>query len=120
MWRLASATRIDKLATYIVIDVGQLQGISWNQLGDYVAMVALANPKLSDTYPPASSALSLFADRDAGRSMVAGRTAFDRSLLYALYHGDQNQSARLQVRQMVSSIAHQRGGGGGGGKEEAR
>jgi hypothetical protein len=108
MWRLGAPVRIDKLGAVVIVDVTKLYDVSWNQLGDYIGLCAFANPRMDAVYPHKTTALSLFDDRDAGRSMPVGLTTFDRSLLSAIYRVDEGLSGRLQRRKIISDVARGR------------
>ena len=67
----------------VVVDLDQIEGLTFGQVADYVAMVGLAkirpNPELGDI----STILGLFATNGADRSK--GLTTWDQSFLNAVY-----------------------------------
>lgn len=67
----------------VVVDLDQIEGLTFGQVTDYVAMVGLAqlrpNPELGDV----STILGLFATNGGGRSK--GLTPWDQSFLKAIY-----------------------------------
>ena len=67
----------------VVVDLDQIEGLTFGQVADYVAMVGLAkirpNPELGDI----STILGLFAANGGERSK--GLTAWDQSFLKAVY-----------------------------------
>jgi hypothetical protein len=85
-------------STLIIVDIKRIDGLRWEQIGDYVTMVALANPKLGADYSGQDSILSLFS----GDSTMApaGLTANDRTLLTGLYSSKPNQTAENQRAEM--------------------
>ena len=93
---------IDKLFDVIIIvDATKLTGTTWQQLGDYLAVVSLAqiNPKTN----PAEfdSILNLFSNPAA----YSGLTDWDRSYLKAIYTFDQERITFLQRNEIVNAIA---------------
>ncbi|WP_076073240.1 hypothetical protein [Sphingomonas montana] len=108
MWRLKAPTRADKLLNVVILDMDKLNGLSWKQLGDYIALVFFTSPKMDATFPSGTTLLSLFADRDAGRPLLPERTRLDRSLLAATYGVDENLSAPLQRTRIIDDVVKQR------------
>ena len=93
---------IDELWNVIIIvDATKLAGTTWQQLGDYLAVVSLAqiNPKTD----PAEfdSILNLFSNPTA----YSGLTDWDRSYLKAIYTFDQERVRPAQHNEIVSRIA---------------
>jgi hypothetical protein len=83
----------------VVVDLTQIEGLTFGQVADYVAMVGLAqirpNPELGDT----STILGLFAANGADRSK--GLTAWDQSFLKAVYattEGSTTEVSLIKVR----------------------
>jgi len=83
--RVRSSMRDDFNHVIIIVDAQKAQGVSYQALSDYVAMVALAqlNPNTSTVAVP--TVLNLFNDRDAGKTPVDGVTDWDRAYLKSLY-----------------------------------
>jgi hypothetical protein len=99
--RIHNGTRDDLMYVIIVVDATKLKGTTWQQLGDYLAVVSLAqiDPK---TNPSAfDSILNLFSNPAA----YSGLTDWDRSYIRALYEFDQERIAPLQTNEIVSRIA---------------
>jgi hypothetical protein len=94
----------DVLQTVIVIvDGTKLTGTTWEQLGDYLAVVSLAqiNP---DADPAAfDSILNLFSNPRA----YSGLTDWDRAYLRGLYDFDQERMPAIQTGGLVDKIARQ-------------
>ena len=83
----------------VVVDLDQIEGLTFGQVADYVAMVGLAqirpNPELGDI----STILGLFATNGADRSK--GLTAWDQSFLKAVYattDGSTTEISLIKVR----------------------
>jgi hypothetical protein len=99
--RIHNGTRDDLMYVIIIVDATKLNGTTWQQLGDYLAVVSLAqvDPKTS----PAAfdSILNLFTNPAA----YSGLTDWDRSYVRALYEFDQERIAELQTNEIVSRIA---------------
>ena len=71
----------------IIVDSTKLTGTTWQQLGDYLAVVSLAQVDL-DTNPAAfDSILNLFSNPEA----YSGLTDWDRTYVQALYQFDQRR-----------------------------
>ena len=84
----------------IVVDSTKLTGTTWQQLGDYLAVVSLAQVAL-DTDPTAfDSILNLFTNPKA----YSGLTDWDRSYVRALYEFDQRRIPSLQTSEIVSQM----------------
>ena len=99
--RLHNGTRDDLIYVIIVVDATKLKGTSWQQLADYLAVVALCQID-PDTNPSAfDSILNLFTNPAA----YSGLTDWDRSYVRALYEFDQERIASLQENEIVSRIA---------------
>jgi hypothetical protein len=93
--------RDDLKRAIIVVDATKLTGTTWEQLGDYLAVVSLAqiDPR---TDPSAfDSILNLFANPAA----YSGLTDWDRSYMRALYSFDQRREPRIQADGLVSRMA---------------
>jgi hypothetical protein len=83
----------------VVVDLTQIEGLTFGQVADYVAMVGLAkirpNPELGDI----STILGLFATNGADRSK--GLTTWDQSFLKAVYattDGSTTEISLIKVR----------------------
>jgi len=92
---------VDKLyRVVIIVDANQLRGTTWQEIGDYLAVISLAqvNPKAD----PAAfdSILNLFNNPSA----YSGLTDWDRSYVQALYEVNMERRVLLQENQMVSRM----------------
>ena len=85
----------------IVVDGAKLRGTTWQQLGDYLAVVSLAQINPSTDPAPFDTILNLFSNPAA----YSGLTDWDRSYVQAIYAIDQERDAGLQHNQLVSRIA---------------
>jgi Secretin and TonB N terminus short domain len=81
----------------VVVDMNRMKGMTIQQLGDYVALIGLADVRL-DADPPVPSILELFHDGTPPR----GLTRWDKALLYSLYNT--GHSDKLQVSEMESAM----------------
>jgi hypothetical protein len=99
--RIHSGTRDDLMYVIIIVDATKLKGTTWQQIGDYLAVVSLAqiDPKAN----PAAfdSILNLFTNPAA----YSGLTDWDRSYVRALYEFDQERITSMQTNEIVSLIA---------------
>jgi hypothetical protein len=83
----------------MVVDTTAIEGVTFNQLSDYVAMVGLAKIRTDLEIGGAPTILGLFAADDASRSN--GMTAWDRSFLKGVYEttdGSVTELAQIKVR----------------------
>ena len=91
--RILRATHPEFRAMLVIVDARQIGGFSLGEVSDYVAMVALANPR-----PGArdqASILSMF-DRPRPADGPFALTQTDRSFLVGLYRSNPHQSAGAQ------------------------
>jgi hypothetical protein len=101
--RLHNGTRDDLMYVIIVVDATQLKGTTWQQLGDYLAVVSLAQIDPSSNPAAFDSILNLFTNPAA----YSGLTDWDRSYIRALYEFDQERITSLQANQIVSRIVEE-------------
>lgn len=104
--RLRTQIRDDMVRSIIIVDVDRLGGADVVQLGDYLALVALAqvDPEADTAAYP--TILNLFTDPAAA---PAGLTDWDRSYLTALYEHDQLRVNRnSQVRAVAEAVTRDR------------
>jgi len=95
--RLRTQIRDDMVRAVIIIDVDRLDGANLVQLGDYVAMVSLAQIDPEAETAGYDTVLNLFADPASGPD---GLTDWDMSYLEALYQHDQlriNRNSQVQA-----------------------
>lgn len=102
--RLRAATRENATLSFIIVDAGKLQSITWSQLADYLSVVALGRPAMDAEYDD-GTVLSIFRIRDRGGRGPRRLTARDRALLRALYATNAAQSAAAQRAAIRSQVA---------------
>lgn len=68
----------------IIVDLARLPDVSFDQLADYLSVVALAQVNPDTDYTAFDTVLNVMANPDD----VEGLTAWDRNYLKALYSGD--------------------------------
>lgn len=97
--RLRSQIRDDMARSLIIIDVDKLAGTTFQQLTDYVALIALAqiNPEADTTAYP--TVLNLFTDPEG----TTGLTDWDMTYLRALY--EPNYHLRVDPRAQSDEVA---------------
>lgn len=101
--RIHSGISDDLRRAIIIVDVEQISGLTWEQLGDYLALISLAQIE-PDANPAAfDSILNLFRTPE----YYSGLTDWDRSYLRALYTFDQERYPELQRSAVVDRIARQ-------------
>jgi hypothetical protein len=100
--RLRRATRQDFLRVLIIVDARQANGVTFQALSDYLAMVSLAqlDPEGETTGVP--TVLSMFADRDAGRAIPAAMTEWDEAYLDGLYNARRTAPSDLWQRRDIA------------------
>jgi hypothetical protein len=76
----------------IVVDSTKLMGMTWQQIGDYLAVVSLAQIDLETNPEAFDSILNLFTNPNA----YSGLTDWDRTYMQALYSFDQERNPSLQ------------------------
>ena len=101
--RIHDGTRDELMYVIILVDATQLKGTSWQQLGDYLAVLSLAQIDPNTNPAAFDSILNLFTNPAA----YSGLTDWDRSYLRALYALDQERISSLQTNEIVSLIAEQ-------------
>jgi hypothetical protein len=99
--RIHSGIRDAMWRVLIIVDSTKLvPGTTWQQLGDYLAVVSLAQIDL-DTNPTAfDSILNLFTNPKA----YSGLTDWDRSYVRALYDFDQERNPNQQKSDLMSRM----------------
>jgi hypothetical protein len=103
--RLHSGIRDDLHHAIIIVDSTKLNGTTWQQLGDYLAVVSLAQVDPKADPAPFDSILNLFNNPAA----YSGLTDWDRSYVQALYAIDQERIPQLQMNQLVTRmVKHER------------
>jgi len=100
--RVQAATRQDFNRVLIIVDARRAAGLSIDSLGDYVAMVALAQLDPSADTAAHPTILNLFADRQAGRTAPTSLTDWDVSYLTALYATQRNASSSSRQESEIS------------------
>jgi hypothetical protein len=76
----------------IIVDSTKLSGTTWQQLGDYLAVVSLAQIDLQANPSAFDSILNLFTNPKA----YSGLTDWDRTYMQALYSFDQERNPQMQ------------------------
>jgi hypothetical protein len=91
---------------FVIVDASQVKGATRGQFADYVALVSLAQLKLSDGLEDAPTILKLF--NGTPQAAPDGMTDWDRAFLRALYTTDQHMHGQRWsvVQSMVNEIAH--------------
>ena len=100
--RIRRQIRETMTASLVIVDIKQLDHITWGQLSDYLALVTLARPKLDANEP--DSILSIFHARDVGDRGPAGLTGTDLSVLKGLYTTDPALDPAAQRGEIAQQI----------------
>ena len=101
--RIHSGTRDDFRQIIIIVDGTKLHGTTWQQLGDYLAVISLAQVNPDGDTSAFDSILNLFKNPAA----YSGLTDWDRSYVKALYKFDQERNPFMQQVDLVSVMATQ-------------
>ena len=91
---------------FVIVDERRMQGVSREQLADYVAMVGLAQIKINNDLGDAPTILKLFDV--APQAAPAGMSDWDRTFLKSLYVSEQisiHQRTQI-VHDMVNEMVH--------------
>lgn len=107
--RLRRGTRQDFLRVLIIVDARQAQGLQFQALADYVAMVSLAQLDPAGETTDIPSILNLFNDHQAGRPAQAAMTEWDEAYLDGLYNARRTAPREVWqqrdiTRRMVDSL----------------
>jgi hypothetical protein len=100
---ITDAVRDEMVATYIIVDESEVEGLTWAQLADYLAIVAFA--QIDPEARPAgyNSILNLFE----AAAPPAGMTEWDRDYLEALYSISLQREPRHQRGALARAIARE-------------
>jgi hypothetical protein len=101
--RLRMAAVHDLASVIVIVDFKQMQGLSWDQIADYIAMAALTNVDPDHNFSDVPSILALF--NTAVQSRPHGLTDWDSAYLKALYHTE--RMSRLQRVSIALEIARE-------------
>jgi hypothetical protein len=99
--RLVATTQMFLARETIVVDIRQIDGLSYGQLADYLALVSLAQLNPHASAPGVDTILSLFP---RGGTAPAGLTAFDKAYLAGLYRSTPNSVGAMQKSQIEGTI----------------
>jgi hypothetical protein len=100
---LQTGIRDDMWYVIVVVDATKLLGKTWQQLGDYLAVVSLAQIDANADLSAFDSILNLFENPQA----YSGLTDWDRSYMRALYGFNQERVPEIQSDDLVSRMARQ-------------
>lgn len=98
--RIHSGIRDALQRVIIIVDSTKLTGTTWQQLGDYLAVVALAQIDLAADPAAFDSILNLFTNPAA----YSGLTDWDRTYVRALYTFDQERVPQLQRGELMGEM----------------
>lgn len=98
--RIYSGVRDDLKRVIVIVDGSKLTGTSWQQLGDYLAMVSLAQIDPNAQPDAFDSILNLFDTPQ----FYSGLTEWDRSYVRALYNFNQERIPSLQRNELTSRM----------------
>jgi hypothetical protein len=100
--RVRRSTRQDFLRVLIVVDARQANGVTFQALSDYLAMVSLAQLDPNGETTGVPTILSLFADRDAGLPIPSAMTQWDEAYLDGLYNARRTAPSDLWQRRDIT------------------
>ena len=84
----------------IIVDGTKLHGTTWQQLGDYLAVVSLAQVRLETDPTAFDSILNLFSNPRA----YSGLTDWDHTYLKTLYSNDQERVPAMQKVDLINRM----------------
>jgi hypothetical protein len=99
--RIHNGIRDELHHVIIIVDGTKLGGTTWQQIGDYLALVSLAQIDPNADPSAFDSILNLFTNRAA----YSGLTDWDRSYVEALYAINLERLPQLQRNEIVAHIA---------------
>ena len=92
----------------VVVDGSKLERVTWEQLASYLAMAVLAQLQPDGEPRQLETIMTLFSDRDAGRTPAASLTEWDRSYLKGLYsapiHAAGARAQRSEIRRNLEGV----------------
>jgi hypothetical protein len=100
--RLKRSTTPTLVGMLIIVDAMKTPGFTVNEIADYVALVALTNPK-PDTRHSHKSILSMFDRERAGTANYA-LTDYDQAFLTGLYNTSPDRDASQQRKSIVKQM----------------
>ncbi len=103
--RIGANTRQTFLASFVILDVDEIDGLTLQQLADFITIRSLAKVRESAaTRHDRPTILTLFSDKAEGRTPAPELAAADLSMLRALYATPAALSAKEQRRAMISRM----------------
>lgn len=96
--RIRTQDRNAFVRTFVIVDVAKTAGVEVNALGDYLAMISLAQIEADVDVSGYTSILNLFADPGGAHAM----SDWDLSYLHALYDAQLNER---HTSQQIGSVA---------------
>lgn len=106
--RLRRATRQDFLRVLIIVDARQAQGVQFQALADYLAMVSLAQLDPDGHTVGVPTILNLFADRASGEVVPTEMTEWDQAYLEGLYTARRTAPRDIWQRRDISQTMVER------------
>ena len=98
--RLTTRLRNNLIGAIVILDVSRVSGASFQQVGDYIGMVAMAQIDPDAETSPYDTVLNLFDPA----LRPAGLTDWDRSYLTSLYAAELNQRQPNAQSGAVASV----------------
>ncbi|HZV83512.1 MAG TPA: hypothetical protein VFF48_00855 [Brevundimonas sp.] len=98
--RLTTRIRNNLLGALVILDLEKMDGVNFQQLGDYIGMIAMAQIDPEAETATYDTVLNLFQSPGA----VDGLTDWDRSYLSALYDAELNRRAPSQQGGEVAGL----------------
>jgi beta-lactamase regulating signal transducer with metallopeptidase domain len=96
----------------VVVDPARTANMSPDAVADYVAMLALSQPRALDKCNVLPSITDLLVSGCSGRAAQGGLTAADTAYLTALYTGSSGIRATRSPEELVNGMARRLAGGG--------
>lgn len=103
---ISTKVRAEVVDAGVVVDVKRAEGYTLDAIAAYIAMISLAQVRLTAEAPQSSSILGLFA-RPPGQTTADDLTEQDRAFLAALYKIKPDRDARKQRGLIVAEMIRQ-------------
>jgi hypothetical protein len=107
---LRSSLKSEMAAATILVDFDAVQGVTLGSLGDYLALMTLAQTPATGRCQPAPSMANLFVKGCAADLHVTALSYADLAMLTALYQTP-DEPERLQVVRIIGNMQRDLGGG---------
>lgn len=103
---LGSTTREDIISMVILVDISKMEGVSWNSVIEYVSMVAMAYPKLTN-YDSNYTVLGTFIRNKTPTAGDFHMTPLDDAFVRALYDADPAEPGTSVAEHLTNVVVNE-------------